>query len=126
MFSVDQLLVGQDSTASTNFNISSMVFSGLYWAAAYLSISVGLTLIYKVQRFGNFAQAEMMLFGAYIGFTMMWSPFFYTLVEGEKVLNINVDADDLFYLWGGMTVFWASIGAYVLYISSKFTQLREK
>ena len=35
-------------------------------------------------------------------------------------------ADDLFYLWGGMTVFWASIGAYVLYISSKFTQLRER
>ena len=35
-------------------------------------------------------------------------------------------AEDLFYLWGGMTVFWASIGAYVLYISSKFTQLREK
>ena len=35
-------------------------------------------------------------------------------------------ANDLFYLWGGMTVFWASIGAYVLYISSKFTQLREK
>jgi len=35
-------------------------------------------------------------------------------------------ADDMIYLWGGMTVFWASIGAYVLYISSKLTQLRER
>ena len=35
-------------------------------------------------------------------------------------------ADDLFYLWGGMTVFWVAIGAYVLYISSKFTKLRDK
>ena len=44
-------------------------------------------------------------------------------------LSIDVNkpqADDLFYLWGGMTVFWVSIGAYVLYMSSKLTQLREK
>ena len=45
--------------------------------------------------------------------------------------NLNIDinkppADDLFYLWGGMTVFWTAIGAYVLYISSKFTKLRDK
>ena len=36
------------------------------------------------------------------------------------------DTPNNFYLWGGMTVFWFSIGAYVLYISSKFTQLSEK
>lgn len=35
-------------------------------------------------------------------------------------------ADDLFYLWGGMTIFWISIGAYVLYISSKLNKLRNK
>ena len=46
-------------------------------------------------------------------------------IELEIFVN-KPPADDLFYLWGGMTVFWASIGAYVLYISSKFTQLREK
>ena len=45
--------------------------------------------------------------------------------------NLKIDinkppADDLFYLWGGMTVFWTAIGAYVLYISSKFTKLRDK
>ena len=45
--------------------------------------------------------------------------------------NLSIDinkppAEDMFYLWGGMTVFWASIGAYVLYISSRLTQLRDK
>ena len=111
MFCIDQLLVGQESTASTYFNISSVLFSGFYWAAAYLSISVGLTLIYKVQRFGNFAQAEMMLFGAYIGFTMMWSPFFYTLVDGKKVLNIDVATDDI-VTWD--LFFWACVSGFVI------------
>tara|TARA_B110000008_G_C16563961_1_gene401422 strand:- start:64 stop:561 length:498 start_codon:yes stop_codon:yes gene_type:complete len=45
--------------------------------------------------------------------------------------NLSIDinkppAEDLFYLWGGMTVFWVSIGAYVLYISSRLTQIRDK
>ena len=45
--------------------------------------------------------------------------------------NLSVDinkppADDLFYLWGGMTFFWLSIGAYVIYMSSKLTRLRAK
>ena len=50
-------------------------------------------------------------------------------IDGEFTLYIHINkpaSDDLFYLWGGMTVFWASIGAYVLYISSKFTKLRDK
>ncbi|MDG1544069.1 MAG: ABC transporter permease [archaeon] len=111
MFCVDQLMIGQESTASTSFNLSSVLVSGFYWAAAYLSISVGLTLIYKVQRFGNFAQAEMMLLGAYIGFTMMWSPFFYTLVGGEKVLNIDVAADDII-TWD--LFFWACVSGFVI------------
>ena len=47
--------------------------------------------------------------------------------EFELSIDINKPpADDLFYLWGGMTIFWVSIGAYVLYISSKLTQLRER
>tara|TARA_B100001250_G_scaffold382607_1_gene375902 strand:+ start:180 stop:674 length:495 start_codon:yes stop_codon:yes gene_type:complete len=50
-----------------------------------------------------------------------------TNVEFNLSIDVNKPpADDLFYLWGGMTVFWFSIGAYVLYISTKFTQLRER
>jgi len=110
-FCLDQLFIGQGKTASTSFNLSSTLFSGLYWGAAYLSIAVGLTLIYKVQNFGNFAQAEMMLVGAYVGFTMMWSPFFYTIVEGEKVLNIDVKKDEVL-TWD--LLFWACVSGFII------------
>ena len=44
----------------------------------------------------------------------------------ELEIQINEDpspANDLVYLWGGMTVFWLSIGLYVLYISNKLREL---
>ncbi len=49
--------------------------------------------------------------------------------EGSFILEIHVNkpsAEDMFYLWGGMTVFWASIGAYVIYLSNKFRELSNK
>ena len=50
-----------------SFDTNSTMLTACYWAAQYLTLAIGLTLIYKVQRFGNFAQAEIMLVGAYIG-----------------------------------------------------------
>ena len=47
----------------------------------------------------------------------------------ELEIQINEDpspANDLVYLWGGMTVFWLAIGLYVLYISNKFRELSNK
>ena len=108
---LEQLFVGQETTVSPTFRLTSVLFTGFYWAAAYLAIAVGLTLTYKVQRFGNFAQAETMLFGAYVGFTVMWSPFFYTLVEGEKILNIDVKKDEVL-TWD--LLFWACVTGFVL------------
>ena len=110
-FCLEQLFVGQETTVSPTFRLTSVLFTGFYWAAAYLAIAVGLTLTYKVQRFGNFAQAETMLFGAYVGFTIMWSPFFYTLVEGEKILNIDVKKDEVL-TWD--LLFWACVTGFVL------------
>ena len=110
-FCLEQLFVGQETTVSPTFRLTSVLFTGFYWAAAYLAIAVGLTLTYKVQRFGNFAQAETMLFGAYVGFTIMWSPFFYTLVGGEKVLNIDVKKDEVL-TWD--LLFWACVTGFVL------------
>ncbi len=110
-FSLEQLFVGQESLASPTFNLSSTLFTGFYWAAAYLSIAVGLTLTYKVQRFGNFAQAEIMLFGAYIGFTMMWSPFFTTLIDGQKVYNTDLPKDGIL-TWD--LLFWACVTGFIL------------
>ena len=53
--------------------------------------------------------------------------------SGEVVANstfkidINKPSDDdMFYLWGGMTVFWVAIGAYVLYLSNQFKELAKK
>ena len=50
---------------------------------------------------------------------------FFSSYELEIQIN-KPPADDLVYLWGGMTIFWLSIGLYVLYISNKFRELSEK
>ena len=49
--------------------------------------------------------------------------------EGEFILNIHVNkppADDLFYLWGGMTGLWVGIGSYVLFLSNKLKYLSKE
>ena len=45
------------------------------------------------------------------------------------LLEIDINkkpAEDMFYLWGGMSVFWFAIGAYVLYLSTKVSALAKK
>ena len=45
------------------------------------------------------------------------------------VLEIDINkkpAEDMFYLWGGMSVFWFAIGSYVLYLSNKLRDLSKK
>ena len=66
---LEVVLSGLGRSSTMNFNLSSIGLSGLYWSAVYLSIAIGLTLTYKVQRFANFAQAEMMLVGSYVALT---------------------------------------------------------
>ncbi|HIB24313.1 MAG TPA: hypothetical protein EYO22_06350 [Candidatus Poseidoniales archaeon] len=78
------LITGLGFSSTINYNFSSVGLSGLYWAAAYLCIAVGLTLTYKVQRYGNFAQGEMMLVGSYIAITMMWSERFFEMSDAPK------------------------------------------
>ena len=84
IFAIDNLLKFNGNQAVFNFNISSIIFSSLYWSAAYLTVAVGLTITYKVQRFGNFAQAEMMLIGSYVALIMMWSDRFYPISSAES------------------------------------------
>ena len=52
---LELLLTGLGRSSTMNFNLSSIGISSLYWSAVYLSIAIGLTLTYKVQRFANFA-----------------------------------------------------------------------
>jgi len=48
-----------------SFNISLVIGASLYIAAIYLCISLGLTMIYKLLRFTNFAHAEYFVVGAF-------------------------------------------------------------
>lgn len=94
-------LHGLGRSATINFNLASVGLSGLYWAAAYLAIAVGLTLTYKVQRFANFAQANMMLVGAYTALTLMWSDRFFAISDAPSDGNINWQP----VIWAGLIAF---------------------
>ena len=76
---LELLLFSLGKSGTINYNLSAVGLSGFYWAAAYLSVAAGLALTYKVQRFGNFAQAEMMLIGSYVAITLMWSDRFFAI-----------------------------------------------
>ena len=86
---LELLLSGLGRSAMVNYNLSAVGLSGLYWTAAYLCVAAGLTLTYKVQRFGNFAQANTMLVGSYVAITLMWSDRFFPISNAPKddVLN---------------------------------------
>jgi branched-subunit amino acid ABC-type transport system permease component len=94
-------LTGLGRSSTMNFNLSSIGLSGLYWAAVYLSIAIGLTLTYKVQHFANFAQAEMMLFGSYIALTLMWSDRFFPVSNAPKDGILNWEL----LIWAGVSAF---------------------
>jgi len=95
------VLTGLGRSATFNFNLSSVGVSGLYWSAVYLSIAIGLTLTYKVQRYANFAQAEMMLFGSYVALTLMWSDRFFPISNAAKDGILNWEL----IIWSGISAF---------------------
>lgn len=61
------LLSGKE--ANIIFNMSSIIINGLFWAALFLSIAIGLNLTYKILKFPNFAHAEYVTIG---GFTAIF------------------------------------------------------
>lgn len=103
LLTLEFLIGGLGSSSTLNFNLTSVGLSGLYWAAAYLCIAVGLTLTYKVQRYGNFAQGEMMLVGSYVALTVMWSDRFFAMSDAPK--------DDILQ-WE--LLIWASVAAFLV------------
>ena len=81
LFTIEMLLKGQGETASITFDLTNLGTSTLMWAATYLSIAIGLTLTYKVQRYGNFAQSELFMVGMYFGMILGWSEYYFVLKE---------------------------------------------
>lgn len=89
LFTLDLLFKGQDKTASITFDIVALGTNTLIWSATYLSIAIGLTLTYKVQQYGNFAQAELFMVGMFVGMILSTSNSFYPLYEapGDGVIS---------------------------------------
>ena len=75
------LLLGLDTSASVLIDVASLGTNTLTWSSTYLSIAVGLTLTYSVQRYGNFAQSEFFMIGMYVGVALMWTNWFFPLNE---------------------------------------------
>ena len=75
----DTLMTGRNSTSVVYMDLVQISTSTLKWAATYLSIAVALTLTYRVQRYGNFAQSEYFMLGMYIAMAIIWTDYFLPL-----------------------------------------------
>ena len=76
---LDILLRGLGEGASFTLDLVSVATGTLTWSSTYLAIAIGLTLTYKVQRYGNFAQSELFMIGMYLSMIMIWSDYFFPL-----------------------------------------------
>ncbi|MDG1554033.1 MAG: ABC transporter permease, partial [Candidatus Thalassarchaeaceae archaeon] len=70
--------------ATITLDLISISTGTLTWASTYLAIAIGLTLTYKVQRYGNFAQSEFFMIGMYLAMVMVWSDYFVPLYDAPK------------------------------------------
>ena len=89
LITLEALFLGQEKGASITFDLVSLGTNTLIWSATYLSIAIGLTLTYKVQRYGNFAQSEFFMVGMFFGMILGWSDPYYPLYEspGDTVIT---------------------------------------
>ena len=81
---IEFLLIGLDIGATITLDLISIGVGTLTWSSTYLAIAVGLTLTYKVQRYGNFAQSEFFMIGMYLAMVMVWSDYFFPLYDAPR------------------------------------------
>jgi neutral amino acid transport system permease protein len=72
-FTLDILMQGLEVTGGFTLDSASIITGTMTWSTTYLAIAVGLTLTYKVQRYGNFAQSELFMIGMYLAVLMVWT-----------------------------------------------------
>ena len=70
---LEALLQGLETRATITLDLISISTGTLTWASTYLAIAIGLTLTYKVQRYGNFAQSEFFMIGMYLAMILVLS-----------------------------------------------------
>ena len=80
-YSLDLLLQGLGASAGFTLDLVSITTGTLTWSSTYLAIAIGLTLTYKVQRYGNFAQSELFMIGMYLSMIMIWSDYFFPMAS---------------------------------------------
>tara|TARA_B100001142_G_scaffold45847_3_gene42222 strand:+ start:4868 stop:8509 length:3642 start_codon:yes stop_codon:yes gene_type:complete len=100
---LDILFKGMSDDAIITLDLISISVGTLTWSTTYLAIAVGLTLTYKVQRYGNFAQSEFFMIGMYLSMVMVWVDQFYPLASAPR---------DGVLVWS--LLLWTIIGAFVL------------
>ena len=81
---LDSVLQGLETKATVTLDLVSIGTNTLTWASTYLAIAIGLTLTYKVQRYGNFAQSEFFMIGMYLAIVMLWSDYFFPLYDAPR------------------------------------------
>ena len=88
----DALITGRNTSAIAYLDVVQISTSTLRWAATYLSIAVALTLTYRVQRYGNFAQSEYFMLGMYVAMAIIWTDYFLplTIAPADGVLVWSV------------------------------------
>ncbi|MFL2493684.1 MAG: ABC transporter permease [Candidatus Thalassarchaeum sp.] len=82
--SLDLLFQGLNDTATVTLDLVSIATNTLTWSSTYLAIAIGLTLTYKVQRYGNFAQSEFFMIGMFLAMVMAWSEYYYPIYEAPR------------------------------------------
>ena len=70
---LDFLMQGLEVSASFTLDSVSIGTGTLTWSSTYLAIAIGLTLTYRVQRYGNFAQSELFMLGMYLAVVLAWT-----------------------------------------------------
>jgi len=100
---LDILLKGLGTDAKITLDLVSISVGTLTWSSTYLAIAVGLTLTYKVQRYGNFAQSEFFMIGMYLAMIMVWTDYFFPLADADP---------DGILVWS--LLLWTILGAFIL------------
>ena len=80
-FTLDLLMQGLDVGATFTLDSVSIATGTLTWSSTYLAIAIGLTLTYKVQRYGNFAQSELFMIGMYLAVVLTWTDQLFPLAD---------------------------------------------
>ncbi len=78
----------------SDWNLAQIFINSIFAGSTYVLLAVGLTLVYRILKFANFAHAEFVTFGAYMAFLAF-----------EAATSIGIDiGTDLF--WGVMIAFF--------------------